>query len=138
MYVGSIFVPANMTIIGIQFLHGTAVPGAQRCMVALYSAAGALVANSTTAGTTLSGAASVTQRIAFTASYAAKGPAWYFIGMTFDTATANLFAVVPLNADAGNGVVGTIVTGLVFGTLPSSITPPATFQGAGIPIASPY
>ena len=140
MYVGSIFVPANMTITGIQYLIGTATPGAQKVICALYNQAGTKVAASVAGGTTMTGTPSIKQQLPFTGStYAATGPAWYFIGLMFDTATANLVAMIPAVGDVGSGVVGVAVTSLTAVTPPSSITPPTTFPGAAIvPIASIY
>ena len=87
----------------------------------------------------MTGSASVTQSIAFTGTYAAVGPGTYFIGLMFDTATANLFASVPLGVDSGSGIVGVAVTGLTAVTPPSSITAPTTFPATSvIPVASLY
>ena len=137
MYVGSIFVPMNMTIKGIQYLNGTTPPSTQKVVVALYNQAGTLVANSLQAGTTMQAFASKTHRVAFTGTYSAVGPAYYFIGVTYNTATPNLSSLIRANSDAGSGVVGAEVTSLVFGTLPSTITPPTTFPAAAaVPVAS--
>jgi hypothetical protein len=138
MYVGSLFTHANCTITGIKYLIGTATPTTQKVIVALYDSVGTRVAISVAGGTTMTGSPSVTQLIAFTGTYAAPGPASYFIGLMFDTATANLFAVVPANADAGNGVVGSAITGLTAVTPPASITVPTTFTGSIVPIGSLY
>jgi hypothetical protein len=140
MYVGSIFVPANMTVTGIQYLIGTATPTTQKVIAALYNQAGTKVAVSVAGGTTMTGTPSIKQQLAFTGStYAAVGPAWYFIGLMFDTATSALVAMIPAVGDVGSGVVGSAVTGLTAVTPPASITPPTTFPGAAIvPIASLY
>jgi hypothetical protein len=140
MYVGSIFIPANMTITGIQYLIGTAVPVAEKVRAALYSVGGTRVAQTVAGGTTMTGSASVTQQLAFDpGTYAAVGPRWHFIGLMFDTATANLVAMIPAGCDAGSGVVGTAISGLTALTPPSSITVPTTFPaGANVPIASLY
>ena len=138
MYVGSIFVPTNMTVIGIQYLIGTTLPSGQTVIAALYSQAGTKVAASV--ATAMTTTVSIKQRLPFTGSaYAAIGPGWYFIGLMFNTATAALVAMIPAVGDVGSGVVGTAVTGLTAMTPPASITPPTDFPGAAlVPIASLY
>ena len=139
MYVGSIFVPSNMTVTGIQYLIGTATPTTQKVIAALYNAAGTKVAASVVGGTTMTGTPSIKQQLAFTGgTYAAVGPAWYFIGLMFDTATAALFAAIPPVGDVGSGVVGGTIGSLTAVTPPSSITAPTTFTSSVVPIASIY
>lgn len=140
MYVGSIHVPSNMTITGIQYLIGTATPTTQKVRAALYGQTGTRVAQSISGGTTMSTTASIKQQLAFDpGTYSAIGPGWYFIGLMFDTGTANLVAMIPAVGDVGSGVVGVAVTGQTSLTPPSTITVPITFPGAAlVPIASIY
>jgi hypothetical protein len=132
-YVGSIFIPANATITGIQYLVGS-VGGTDKVIVSLHNKLGTLVANSNTAGTTV-GTAAQKQQVAFTGTYAAKGPAYYFVALTFN-GTAAKFRTVPAYCDTGNGVVGNGVT-QTFGT-PANFTVPTTFTADTVPVASIY
>jgi hypothetical protein len=128
-----VFVPQNCTVTGIQYLVGS-VGGTDKVVVSLHSSAGAVVANSDTAGTTV-GTAAQLQQVAFTGTYAAVGPALYFVGLTFNGATAK-FRSVPAYCNAGSGVIG---NGLAqtFGT-PATFTPPTTFTADKVPVASLY
>lgn len=130
-YVGSVFIPANTTITGIQYLVGS-VGGTDKVVASLHDSSGTLLANSATAGATVGTAAQV-QQVAFTAPYVTTGPGWYFIALTFNGTTAK-FRSVP--AHTQNGVVGNGVT-QTFGT-PASFTAPTTFTADKVPIASCY
>ena len=111
----------------------------QKVIAALYNAAGTKVAASVVGGTTMTGTPSIKQQLAFTGgTYAAVGPAWYFIGLMFNTATAALFAAIPPVGDVGSGVVGGTIGSLTAVTPPSSITAPTTFTSSVVPIASIY
>jgi hypothetical protein len=131
-YCGSIFVPLNCTITGIQYLVGS-VGGTNKVVVSLHSSTGALLANSAVAGTTVGTAAQV-QQVAFTAPYAAVGPQSFFVAVTFDGTTAK-FRTVPAFCN-GNGVVGDGVT-QTFGT-PATFTAPTSFVADKVPVASVY
>lgn len=134
VYTGSVFVPANVTVTGIQYLVGS-VGGTDSVVVALYNKTGTLVANSATAGATVGTAAQI-QQVAFDpGTYAAVGPAWYHIGLCFNGTTAK-FRTVPAHCNAGNGVVGNGVA-QTFGT-PATITAPTTFTADKVPVASLY
>ena len=132
-YVGSVFLGANATVTGIQFLVGS-VGGTDKVIVSLHSKTGAALANSTTAGVTV-GTAAQLQQVAFTATYAATGPAWYFIALTFNGTTAK-FRSVPAYCDAGSGVIGNGVT-QTFATV-AAFTAPTTFTADKVPVASLY
>lgn len=132
-YVGSVFIPANMSVVGIQYLIGS-VGGTNKVVVSLHSSTGALLANSALAGVTVGTAANL-QQIPFTAPYAAVGPGWYFVGLTFDGNTAK-FRSVPAFCNAGSGVIGNGVT-QTFGTA-ASFTAPTTFTADKVPVASLY
>jgi hypothetical protein len=130
-YVGSVFLPMNATVTGIQFLVGS-VGGTNNVHAALHSIAGAPLANSAAAGAVVGTAAQV-QQVAFTATYAAVGPAFYFVALTFNGTTAK-FRSVP--AHTQNGVIGNGVT-QTFGTI-AAFTPPTTFTADKVPVASLY
>jgi hypothetical protein len=130
-YVGSVFVPMNATVTGIQYLVGS-VGGTDKVVASLHSSAGAVLANSATAGATVGTAAQV-QQVALTATYAAKGPAFYFVALTFNGTTAK-FRSVP--AHTQNGVIGDGVT-QTFGTV-AAFTAPTTFVADKVPVASLY
>jgi hypothetical protein len=130
-YVGSVFVPMNATVTGIQYLVGS-IGGTDKVVASLHDSAGALLANSALAGATVGTAAQV-QQVALTATYAAVGPAFYFVGVTFNGATAK-FRSVP--AHTQTGVVGNGVT-QTFGTA-ASFTAPTTFSADKVPVASLY
>lgn len=130
-YVGSIFVPMNCTVTGVQYLIGS-VGGTDKVISSLHSSTGALLANSAAAGLTVGTAANL-QQVAFTSTYAAVGPAFYFLALTFNGTTAK-FRSVP--AHTQNGVIGNGVT-QTFGTS-AAFTAPTTFTADKVPVASLY
>lgn len=132
-YVGTVRIPANCTVTGIQYLVGS-VGGTDSVVASLHSAAGAVLANSALAGATVGTAAQV-QQVAFTSPYAAVGPQTVFVALTFNGNTAK-FRSVPAYCNAGNGVIGNGVT-QTFGTA-ASFTPPTTFTADKVPVASLY
>lgn len=136
LYHGSIFVPANVTITGVQYMRGIGAVGTTKVIVTLHSAAGVLLRSSATAGTAI-GTLSQLHRVDFTSTYAAVGPAWYFIGVNFDTASADVFRAIPPYCNAGNGVVGDSIA-QTFGT-PTTLTPiPTLMADNKVPVASIY
>jgi hypothetical protein len=132
-YTGSIFVPANMTITGIQYLVGS-VGGTDKVIVSLHNSTGTLLANSALAGATV-GTAAQLQQVALTATYAAVGPAWYHLAVTFNGGTAK-FRTVPADCNVGTGVVGNGVA-QTFGTA-ATFAAPTTFTADKVPVASLY
>lgn len=130
-YCGSIQVPGNMTITGVGFMVGS-VGGTDSVVVSLHDSAGVLLANSLLAGTTV-GTAAQAQQVAFTATYAAVGPATYYIAVTFNGTTAK-FRSVPAHCQGGvmgNGVAQTFGTAATF-------TAPTTFTADKVPVAWIY
>lgn len=130
-YCGSILVPGNMTITGVEYLVGS-VGGTDSVIVSLHDSAGTLLANSALAGTTVGTAAQV-QQVAFTTPYAAVGPATYYIAVTFNGTTAK-FRTVPAHTQGGvrgNGVTQTFGTAATF-------TAPTTFTADKVPVAAIY
>lgn len=130
-YVGSIYVPMNCTVTGIQYLIGS-VGGTDKVIASLHDSTGALLANSSQSGLTVGTSANL-QQVALTATYAAVGPAYYFIALTFNGTTAK-FRTVP--AHTQNGLLSGSVT-QTFGTS-ASFTAPTTFTADKAPVASLY
>lgn len=128
-YIAEVFIPCNMTLTGVAVFNGATV-GTDKHAVFLCDSAGTAVANTDTAGTTTSGADAY-QRIAFTATYAAKGPATYYVALQMNGTTDRYNAHPFGNFGASKG------TGTTFGTL-ASITVPTTFTADLGPIASLY
>jgi hypothetical protein len=128
-YICEVIIPANMTITGIAFFNGSAV-GTDKLVGILFNSAGVVVANTALAGTTATGTDAF-QLIPLTATYAAKGPATYYIGLQVNGTTYRFNSHIL-------GVFGASKkTGETFGT-PTTITAPTTFTTALGPIASLY
>jgi hypothetical protein len=131
MNLTEIYVPFTQQWSGAGILNGTTV-GTHNVLTALYGSNGALLANSAVAGV-LSAGASVFQNIAFTAPITLI-PGRYFLGFQYSGTTPT-----PRHLLAANGVpncTGTVAG--TFGTVPSSITAPATFTTAVGPICQLY
>lgn len=130
VYVTTIFVPCNKTLTGAAKLNGTA--HTDKLCYYLFNAAGTKVAQTAAAGTA-SATNDVFQEIAFTATYAAVGPALYHVGVQANGTTAKTRTVA-----AATGLVFTdIATGTSFGA-ETAITPPTTFTANEAPIAYLY
>jgi hypothetical protein len=132
-FVTSLFIPVNKTLTGVGYLIGT-VGGTDKVYAALYDASGALLANSSvTSGGATVGTAAEIQTLAFTATYAAVGPAMYYVGISMNGNTARL-RTVPAFCQAG------IYAGSVsqtHGTV-AAITEPVTFTADKAPIVFVY
>ncbi len=131
MNLTEIFVPYVQTWTGAGILNGTTV-GTHNVLTALYGSNGALLANSAVAGV-VSASASVMQNIAYTAPITLV-PGRYFLGFQYSGTTPT-----PRHLLAANG--SNVCTGTVagtFGTVPATITPPATFTTAVGPICQLY
>jgi hypothetical protein len=118
-----IFVPFVQTWTGIGKLNGTTV-GTDKHIVALYGTDGKLLANSAVAGTTTAGA-SVFQNQAFVTPIT-LAPGRYFLGVQSNGTTDTLRHLLAAN---GSNVCTSATAG-TFGTLPASMTVPATFTTA--------
>ncbi len=132
-FVTSIWLPANKTLTGVGYLIGS-VGGTDRAYAVLYSASGAVLANSTLASNgTVVGTAANVQTLAFTSTYAAKGPAMYYVGLSMNGNTARL-RTVPAHTQAG------LYAGQVAQThaTVAAITPPTTFTADKGPILFVY
>jgi len=131
-YWAEVFIPRNVTLTGVGVLNGATV-GTDEWIVALYdSDGGAVVANSALAGTTSSGA-NAFQEIAFTSTYAAVGPARYWVALQSNGTTDTLRTIA---ASTYVDVLTKSATG-TFGTLPS-LTVPTTFTANVGPIGYVY
>lgn len=127
VYIAEVFVPCNMTVTGLAVMNGSVASGNMK--VGLADSTGAVVA--TSASTAMSGTDAY-QRIAFTATYAAKGPATYYALQFIDNNTARVNMHTFGNFGASKQTGQTYATGF------TTITPPTTFTTALAPIASLY
>jgi hypothetical protein len=131
VYFSELWLPTNKTLTGIGFLNGTTV-GTDKMIVGLYSSAGVLLANSALAGALGAGQDDF-QQIAFTAAYAAVGPARYWIAIQCEGTThqtQKIAAATYLNSTGS--VAGS------FGTMPATITPTTTTTADVGPIGYVY
>ena len=129
VYISEIFIPCNMTLTGLANFNGTAVSG--NIKVGLADSSGAIVA--TSASTAQSGTDAY-QRVAFTSTYAAKGPATYYALLFVDNTTSRVNCHTFGNFGAGKQTGQTYATG--FTTIAASI--PTTFTTALGPMMSVY
>ncbi len=132
VYLTQVFVPSNATITGVKVNNGATV-GTNKYIVALFNSAGTAVANSALAGATTAGADAY-QTIAFTGTYAAVGPAVYWIALYVDGITDRFRSIPAVGEFAG--LAGS-VTGQTFGTV-AALTLPTTFTADKGPVAFLY
>lgn len=132
LYVAELFIPCNMTVTGAAVMWGSATNG--NAKVALFDSTGARVAISASTDVSAYTADSYGSRIAFSSTYAAKGPATYYLGVISDDNTNKVNTHILGNFGAGK------ITGLVYATESgyASITPPTTFTTGLGPIATLY
>jgi len=141
VYLGEIFVPATCLVTGIAVFNGSDVTGSLK--VGLFDANGVLLRASVAAGTAGSGTDAY-QRIPFAlngANAAATtielpGPATYYIGVTYSSATARYNAHAVGNFGASK--VTSTVFATAFSTTTLTVTPPTTFTTNLANIASLY
>ena len=129
-YYAAVFVPCNSTITGARVFLGSATEG--NVKVGLADSAGAVVATSAT--TDASGATvDAYLQVAFTGTYAAKGPATYYVLLLNDN-TGNRF-----NAHAFGAFPAGKTTGETYATGFTTIASPATTFTADLgPMATLY
>lgn len=127
VYIGEVFVPATMTLTGVSVMNGSVASG--NLKVGLASSAGAVVA---TSGSTAMSGTDAYQRVPFTATYTAVGPATYYVLLFFDNNTARY------NTHTFGDFGAAKQTGQTYATGFTTITPPSTFTTALAPIASLY
>lgn len=132
LYVAEVFIPCNMTVTGVAVMWGSATEGNAKVM--LFDSAGTRVAISATTDISAYTADSYGSRIAFTGTYAAVGPATYYVGVMGDSSSNKINTHILGNFGAGK------ITGLVYATESgyASITVPTTFTTGLGPIATLY
>lgn len=129
LYVCEVFIECLKTITGVAIFNGTAVAGNVKVM--LFDSSGTRVAIS---ATTAASGTTAFQRVPFSATYAAKGPATFFVGVMGDNSGGDIRTHVVGNFGAGK------ITGLVYATESgyASITLPTTFTTGLGPLATLY
>ncbi len=133
LFVASIWVPFTKVLTGIGFLLGS-VGGSNAVIAILYNHNGQFRANTTVAASgTTAGTAANTQEIAFTATYVAKGPRLYYIGIAANGGTAKL-RTIP--AFCNGGLWGASQS-WTHGTV-ANITPPVAFTPDQAPVCYVY
>jgi hypothetical protein len=132
VYVVGIYIPYNVTLTGLA-INNAATCGTNSYVLALFNSSGSPVANTLLAGTTCSGT-SAWQKIAFTSTYAAVGPGYYWIGVYMNGTTDRFFTIPQAGEYVGPAA---IITAQTFGTV-ASITPPTTFSANSGPIVHTY
>ncbi len=126
--IAEVFIPANCTVTGVSVLMGSAA-GNGNISVALANNSGVVVASSAT--TTTSGTSTTFTQVAFSSTYAAKGPATYYI-LVQGANTSDKFRLLA----AGN-FGASVKTSETYGTF-TTVTAPTTFTAAKGVIASLY
>lgn len=128
-YYGSYVLGSNALLTGIQVLVG-GTGGTDLWIFELHDSTGALVATTTTSGTT-AGTANTWQRIAFTAAYQAV-PGTYYLAVQSNGTTAKpaVYSSPGLPIVSGSAT-GTFATG-------AAITPPTTYTASLAPMAMVY
>ena len=127
VYIAEVFVPANVTLTGVAVYNGSVASGNYK--VGLANSLGAVV--STSASTAMSGT-NAYQRVPFTATYAAKGPATFYVLLFVDNATARI------NVHQVGNFGASKQTGQVYATGFTTITAPTTFTTNLATVASLY
>lgn len=127
-FVASIFVPTNFTVTSVNYLIGS-VGGTNKVYAAIYTSAGALVANSSVSGggATVGTAANI-QTLALTATAALVGPRLYYVGISMNGNTARL-RTIPAHCQ-GSTWAGSVSQ--THGTV-AAITAPTTFTADKAP-----
>jgi hypothetical protein len=127
IYCTEIDIPFSMLVTGIAPLNGTTV-GTNKHFAILYDAAGAVLGNTATAGTTTAGA-STYQKMNLVTPYYLVGPARYFACDGLNGTTDTIRHAVTATND---NILGGTKTGQTFGTA-AAITVPSTFTTAKVP-----
>lgn len=116
VYITEVKVPANLVVTGLAIFNGSVASG--NLKVGLANSSGLVVA--TSASTAMSGTDAY-QRVPFTTTYNAYGPATYYGLVIIDNTTARINCHPFGNFGAGKQ------TGQVYATGFTTITPPTTF-----------
>jgi len=132
LYVAEVFIPANCTVTGVAVMWGSATNGNAKVM--LFNSSGTRVAISASTDVSAYTADSYGSLIPFSSTYAAVGPATYYVGVICDDNTNKVNTHILGAFGAGK------ITGLVYATESgyASITVPTTFTTGLGPIASLY
>lgn len=126
-YFCEVFVPANVTLTGVALFNGSNITG--NVTVYLTNSAGTNLAHS---ASTAGSGTDAYQLIPFTATYAATGPATYYVVTQYNSATARYNTHTIGVFGAGKQ------TGTTFGTFPTTPTIPTTFTTALGNVATLY
>lgn len=126
-YLAEVFVPCDCTITGLALFNGSAVAG----NITVYLSNHASTNLASSASTAQSGIAGY-QLIPFSSTYAARGPAMYFVLVQFDSTSAR-FRSHAIGA-FGSGKL----TSTTYGNFPTAFTPPTTFTASLGPIGTLY
>ncbi len=122
VYVTEIFVPCNMTLVGVTYLNGSAVTNGT-VRIGLYTSAGVAIAGALTAATATAGIDSY-QKVPFAVAYEAVGPARYLIGFQWSSATDRFnchpfgsaaYSIVQASATVGTTTISPLPTAFVTG-----------------------
>lgn len=134
LFLTSITAPANFTATGVGFVVGS-VGGSDRVVVNLWSAAGANLAQSTTASNgTVCGTTATYQKIDFATAVALTGGTRYFIGVAAKGNTCRL-RTVPVGADLFTMYAGSVSQTHAATT---AITVPSSFTADKAPVCFLY
>lgn len=127
VYIGEVYVASNVTVTGVAVFNGSDVTG--NIKVGLANSSGAVVA---TSASTAGAGTDAYQLVPFTATYAAVGPATYYVLSIYDSGTARYNT--PILGSFGCSKQ----TGQVFATGFTTITAPTTFTTNICNVASLY
>lgn len=128
-YYGSFVLGSSVLLTGIGVLVG-GTGGTDLWIFELHDSTGALVATTTTSGTT-AGTANTWQRIAFTSTYQAAAGTYYIaVQSNGNTAKPAVYSSPGLPITSGSAT-GTFATG-------AAITPPTTYTASLAPMALVY
>ena len=127
-WITEVFVPVTKTITKISFLQGGTAT-TDNTLVAIFDTNGKFLTSSALTGVVLSGANTFQQQTLLS-SVTLAGPGVYYVAVQGNGTAAG--AIQTLSALYNN--VRTGVLAGVFGTVPTSITPPTTFTAANGPV----
>lgn len=127
VYIGEVYVASNVTITGVAVFNGTDVT--DNIKVGLANSNGVVVA---TSASTAGSGTDTYQLVPFTATYAAVGPATYYVLSMYAAGTSR-YNAPPLGSFGCSKQ-----TGQVFATGFTTITPPTTFTANLCNVASLY
>lgn len=129
LWVTDILVPNDFVVSIIGFLQGGTAT-TDNFLAAIFDAGGNRLGNSATAGVTLSGANTFTERTLLT-PVQLRGPNRYYVAVQGNGTTAGSLQTIPTATFVGV-LAGTIAG--AFGTVPASIVVPTTFTAGAGPI----